>query len=163
MPTALVSAATPHPPAKAGGYRNAAASRLRISVWPTSSPRRTTFRITGSPLPSDTVKVAKFVEAAVLPVLKKAQADQSSRDRARQPQAANIERAGAVLTSSPSPEFEVGVSARLEGINNPTVVNVTSSAFRSGFDYTHRTRPRGRIEPRFLRRNHSAIRPDGAR
>ena len=85
---------------------------------------------------SDTVKVAKFVEAAVLPVLKKAQADQSSRDGARQPQAANIERAGAVLTSSPSPEFEVGVSARLEGINNPTVVNVTSPPCRSGSDYS---------------------------
>jgi hypothetical protein len=47
--------------------------------------------------PSDTVKVAKFVETSVLPVLKKAQADQSTIEAVTSlvsPQAANIERAG---------------------------------------------------------------------
>ena len=46
---------------------------------------------------SDTVKAAKFVEVSVLPVLKKAQADQSTIESITElvsPQAANIERAG---------------------------------------------------------------------
>jgi hypothetical protein len=46
---------------------------------------------------SDTVKAAKFVETSVLPVLKKAQADQSTIEAITSlvsPQAANIERAG---------------------------------------------------------------------
>ena len=46
---------------------------------------------------SDTVKAAKFVERSVLPVLKKAQADQSTIEAVTslvRPQAANIERAG---------------------------------------------------------------------
>ena len=46
---------------------------------------------------SDTVKVAKFVETSVLPVLKKAQADQSTIETITSlvsPSAANIERAG---------------------------------------------------------------------
>jgi hypothetical protein len=45
---------------------------------------------------SDTVKVAKFVETSVLPVLKKAQADPTSEAVTSlvSPQAANIERAG---------------------------------------------------------------------
>ena len=46
---------------------------------------------------SDTVKVAKFVETSVLPLLKKAQADQSTIEAVTalvSPQAANIERAG---------------------------------------------------------------------
>jgi hypothetical protein len=46
---------------------------------------------------SDTVKAAKFVETSVLPVLKKAQANQSTIEAITSlvsPQAANIERAG---------------------------------------------------------------------
>jgi hypothetical protein len=46
---------------------------------------------------SDTVKVAKFVETSALPVLKKAQADQTTIEAVTSlvsPQAANIERAG---------------------------------------------------------------------
>ena len=46
---------------------------------------------------SDTVRVAKFVETSVLPVLKKAQADQPTIESITSlvsPQAANIDRAG---------------------------------------------------------------------
>jgi hypothetical protein len=52
---------------------------------------------------SDTVKAAKFVETSVLPVLKKAQADQGTIEAVTalvSPQAANVERAGFLCSAS---------------------------------------------------------------
>ena len=70
---------------------------------------------------SDTVKVAKFVETSVLPVLKKAQADQSTIESVTSlvsPQAANIERAGfAVLGVVINALDAAGAAAGTNGLN----------------------------------------------
>ena len=70
---------------------------------------------------SDTVKAAKFVERSVLPVLKKAQADQSTIEAVTslfRPQAANIERAGfAVLGVVINALDAAGVAAGANGLN----------------------------------------------
>ena len=70
---------------------------------------------------SDTVKAAKFVETSVLPVLKKAQADQSTFEAVTalvSPQAANIERAGfAVLGVVINAIDAAGAAAGANGLN----------------------------------------------
>jgi hypothetical protein len=70
---------------------------------------------------SDTVKAAKFVETSVLPVLKKAQADQSTIEAVTglvSPQAANIERAGfAVLGVVINALDAAGAAAGAKGLN----------------------------------------------
>ena len=70
---------------------------------------------------SDTVKVAKFVETSVLPVLKKAQANQSTIESITSlvdPQAANIERAGfAVLGVVINALDAAGAAAGANGLN----------------------------------------------
>jgi hypothetical protein len=70
---------------------------------------------------SDTVKVAKFVETSVLPVLKKAQANQSTIESITSlvdPQAANIERAGfAVLAVVINALDAAGAAAGANGLN----------------------------------------------
>ena len=70
---------------------------------------------------SDTVKAAKFVEVSVLPVLKKAQADQSTIESITElvsPQAANIERAGfAVLGEVINAIDAAGAAAGANGLN----------------------------------------------
>jgi hypothetical protein len=70
---------------------------------------------------SDTVKAAKFVETSVLPVLKKAQADQSTIEAVTalvSPQAANIERAGfAVLGVIINALDAAGAAAGANGLN----------------------------------------------
>src|SRR5215469_18207492 len=70
---------------------------------------------------SDTVKAAKFVEVSVLPVLKKAQADQSTIEAITSlvsPQAANIERAAfAVLGVIINALDAAGAAAGANGLN----------------------------------------------
>jgi hypothetical protein len=70
---------------------------------------------------TDTVKAAKFVEVSVLPVLKKAQADQSTIEAVTSlvsPQAANIERAGfAVLGVVINTLDAAGAAADADGLN----------------------------------------------
>jgi hypothetical protein len=70
---------------------------------------------------SDTVKVSKFVETSVLPVLKKAQADQSTIEAVTSlvsPQAANIERAGfAILGVVINAIDAAGAAAGANGLN----------------------------------------------
>ena len=70
---------------------------------------------------SDMVKVAKFVETSVLPVLKKAQADQGTIESITSlvsPQAANIERAGfAVLGVVINAIDAAGTAAAANGLN----------------------------------------------
>jgi hypothetical protein len=70
---------------------------------------------------SDTVKVAKFVETSVLPVLKKAQADQGTIEAVTalvSPQAANIERAGfAVLGVVINALDAAGAAGAANGLN----------------------------------------------
>jgi hypothetical protein len=70
---------------------------------------------------SDTVRVAKFVETSVLPVLKKAQADQSTIEAVTalvSPQAANIERVGfAVLGVVIKSIDAAGAAAGANGLN----------------------------------------------
>jgi len=70
---------------------------------------------------SDTVKVAKFVETSVLPVLKSAQANSSTLEAVTglvSPQAANIERAGfAVLGVIINAIDAAGVAAGANGLN----------------------------------------------
>jgi hypothetical protein len=70
---------------------------------------------------SDTVKAAKFVETSVLPVLKKAQADQSTIEAVTSlvsPQAANIERAGfAVLGVVINALDTAGAAVGANGLN----------------------------------------------
>ena len=70
---------------------------------------------------SDTVKVAKFVETSVLPVLKKVQADQSTIEAVTglvNPQAANIERAGfAVLGVVINALDAAGAAGSANGLN----------------------------------------------
>jgi hypothetical protein len=70
---------------------------------------------------SDTVKAAKFVETSVLPVLKKAQADQSTIESITglvSPQAANIERAGfAVLGVVIKALDDANAAAGASGLN----------------------------------------------
>ena len=69
----------------------------------------------------DTVKAAEFVEVSVLPVLKKAQADQSTIEAVTalvSPQAANIERAGfAVLGVIINALDAAGAAAGANGLN----------------------------------------------
>jgi hypothetical protein len=69
----------------------------------------------------DTVKAAKFVEVSVLPVLKKAQADQSTIEAVTalvSPQAANIERAGfAVLGVIIKALDDANAAAGANGLN----------------------------------------------
>jgi|SRR6516225_1720581 hypothetical protein len=68
---------------------------------------------------SDTVKVAKFVETSVLPVLKKAQAGQSTIEAVTalvSPQAANIERVGSGLRGQNAP---VGGTSLVTPLNRP--------------------------------------------
>jgi hypothetical protein len=70
---------------------------------------------------SDTVKVAKFVETSVLPVLKKAQAEASTIEAVTalvSLQAANIERAGfAVLSVVINALDAAGAAAGANGLN----------------------------------------------
>ena len=70
---------------------------------------------------SDTVKAAKFVEVSVLPVLKKAQADQSTIEAVTSlvsPQAANIERVGfAVLGAVIKALDDANAVAGANGLN----------------------------------------------
>ena len=70
---------------------------------------------------SDTVKVARFVETSVLPVLKKVQADESTIEAVTglvSPQAANIERAGfAVLGVVINAMDAAGAAAGANGLN----------------------------------------------
>jgi hypothetical protein len=70
---------------------------------------------------SDTVKVAKFVATSVLPVLKKAQADQPTIEAITglvSPQAANIERAGfAALRGAINAIDAAGAAAGANGLN----------------------------------------------
>jgi hypothetical protein len=70
---------------------------------------------------SDTVKVAKFVETQVLPVLKKAQAESSTIEAVTSlvsPQAANIERVGfAVLGVVIKAIDDTGTAAGASGLN----------------------------------------------
>ena len=70
---------------------------------------------------SDTVKAAEFVETNVLPMLKKAQADQSTIEAVTglvSPQAANIERAGfAVLGVVINALDAAGAAAGANGLN----------------------------------------------
>jgi hypothetical protein len=70
---------------------------------------------------SDVVKTAKFVEVSVLPVLKKAEADQSTIEAITglvSPQAANIERVGfAVLGVVISALDAAGAAAGANGLN----------------------------------------------
>ena len=70
---------------------------------------------------SDTVKGAKFVETSVLPVLKSAQANQSTIEAVTglvSPQAANIERAGlAVLGVVINALDAAGAAAGANGLN----------------------------------------------
>ena len=70
---------------------------------------------------SETVKVAKFVETSVLPLLKKAQADQSTIEAVTtlvSPQAANIERARfAVLAVVINALDAAGAAANANGLN----------------------------------------------
>jgi hypothetical protein len=84
---------------------------------------------------SDTVKVAKFVETSVLPVLKNAQAQASTIEAAAlvSPQAANIERAGfAVLGVVINALDAAGAAAGTNGLNvaldAQLVADVTSIA-----------------------------------
>jgi hypothetical protein len=69
----------------------------------------------------DVVKTAKFVEVSVLPVLQKAQADQSTIESVTalvSPSAANIERAGfAVLGVVIKAIQDAGTAAAANGIN----------------------------------------------
>jgi hypothetical protein len=69
----------------------------------------------------DTIEAAKFVEVSVLPVLKKAQADQSTIEAVTaliSPQAANIERAGfAVLGVVINALDAAGAVAGANGLN----------------------------------------------
>jgi len=70
---------------------------------------------------SDVVKVAKFVEQSVLPVLKKAQADAPTIEAVTalvSPQAANIERVGfAVLGVVIKPIDDAGTAAGANGLS----------------------------------------------
>src|SRR6516164_10924810 len=70
---------------------------------------------------SDTVKAAKFVEVSVVPVLKKAQADQSTIEAVTalvSPQAANIERAAfAVLGVVINALDAAGAAVGANGLN----------------------------------------------
>jgi len=70
---------------------------------------------------SDTVKVAKFVETSVLPVLKSAQANQSTIEAVTslvRPQAANIERAGFVVLGVVIDALDAaGAAAGANGLN----------------------------------------------
>jgi hypothetical protein len=70
---------------------------------------------------SDVVKAAKFVEVSILPVLKKAQADESTIESITSlvsPQAANIERAGfAVLGVILKAIDDAGAAAGANGLN----------------------------------------------
>jgi hypothetical protein len=70
---------------------------------------------------SDTVKVAKFVETSVLPVLKKAQADAPTIEAVTalvSPQAANIERVGfAVLGVVVKAIDDAGTATGASGLN----------------------------------------------
>ena len=70
---------------------------------------------------SDTVKVAKFVDTQVLPVLKKVQADQSTIEAVTglvSPQAANIERLGfAVLGVVIKALDDAGTAAGANGLD----------------------------------------------
>ena len=70
---------------------------------------------------SETVKVAKFVETSVLPVLKKAQADAPTIEAVTSlvsPQAANIERAGfAVLGVVIKAIDDAGAASGANGLN----------------------------------------------
>jgi hypothetical protein len=77
---------------------------------------------------SDTVKVAKFVETSVLPVLKSAQANESTIEAVTSlisPQAANIERAGfAVLGVVINALDAAGSAAGANGLNVESVLTL---------------------------------------
>jgi len=70
---------------------------------------------------ADTVKAAKFVKTSVLPVLKKAQADQSTIEGVTalvRPQAADIERAGFVVLGVVIKALDnAGTAAGASGLN----------------------------------------------